>query len=318
MTLASTGFPAFGCAALVAVTDSGRLDTALAAVHETVDAFDLACSRFLPDSELSALNRAAGMTVRVGPLLLEAVRAGLRAAELTDGDVDPTLGEALIALGYDRDFEEVRERAVAPRLAATSVAGWRTIRVEPGASTVCAGRGVTLDLGATAKALASDHAATAAHAAAGCPVLVSLGGDLAIAGGAPEGGWRVRVTDDHRAGVEAPGQWITLQSGGLATSSTVARRWRAGDRELHHLLDPASGLPVRSAVRTASVAAATCLDANIASTAAIVRGDRAAAWLEARGLPSRLVGNDGAVRHVAGWPAAGDDLSPRAEAEAVA
>jgi FAD:protein FMN transferase len=318
MTPASASFPAFGCVAVVAVADPGELDAAVAAVRETVDAFDLACSRFLLDSELSALNRAAGRTVRVGPLLLEAVQAGVRAAELTDGDVDPTLGAALIALGYDRDFAEVRELAAAPRLTAAFVPGWRTIRVDTSASTVCCGASVTLDLGATAKALASDHAATAAHAAAGCAVLVSLGGDLAIAGGAPAGGWRVRVTDDHRAGVEAPGQWITLASGGLATSSTAARRWRAGDRELHHVLDPASGLPVKSALRTASVAAATCLDANIATTAAIVRGDRAAAWLEALGLPSRLVGDDGEVRHVAGWPAAGDDLSPRIEAEAMA
>jgi thiamine biosynthesis lipoprotein len=167
---------------------------------------------------------------------------------------------------------------------------------------------VKLDLGATAKALAADWAAAAACQAAGCGVLVSLGGDLAIRGPAPEEGWRVRVTDDHRAGVAAPGQWITLQTGGLATSSTSVRRWQTTSGEAHHLVDPATGLSAISRWRTVSVTAASCLDANIASTASIIRGARAVPWLESLGLPSRLVGVDGRVRHVAGWPPDGDDL----------
>jgi thiamine biosynthesis lipoprotein len=131
---------------------------------------------------------------------------------------------------------------------------------------------------------------------------------VAIAGQSPSEGWRVRVTDDHRAGVEAPGQWITLRSGGLATSSTTVRRWHTDSGPAHHLLDPATGQPTSSLWRTVSVAAGSCLDANIASTAAIVRGERAAPWLESLGLPSRLVGVDGRARHLAGWPAEGDDL----------
>ena len=99
----------------------------------------------------------------------------------------------------------------------------------------------------------------------------------------------MRVTGDHRGGIEAPGQWITIDSGGLATSSTAVRRWRSGGGTVHHLLDPATRLPADGGWQTVSVAAATCLDANIASTAAVVRGERAPAWLESLGLPSRLV-----------------------------
>jgi thiamine biosynthesis lipoprotein len=302
---------------VVVVCDGDRLPDAVDAVGVTVDAFDLACSRFREDSELSALNRAGGRAVRVSRLLLEAVAAGVRAAELTDGDVDPTLGEALIALGYDRDFELGLDRQTAsgpapPKraLAFTSVAGWRTIRIDLDAGTVALGRGVSLDLGATAKALAADHAAAAAADAAGGGVLVSLGGDIATAGPAPPEGWRVRVTDDHRAGVDAAGQWITIRSGGLATSSTTVRRWRSGGATVHHLLDPSSRLPVSGGWRTVSVTAATCLDANIAGTAAVVRGERAPAWLQSLALPSRLVSDGGLVRHVAGWPSDGDDLAP--------
>ena len=71
---------------------------------------------------------------------------------------------------------------------------------------------------------------------------------------------------------------------------------------MHHILDPRTGMPVRAGWRTVSVAAATCAEANIATTAAIVRGDGAAAWLSALGLPARLVDRAGHVRTVGGWP----------------
>ena len=305
----SVSFPALGGTAVVAVLDPAALEPARAAVAETVAEFDLACSRFRPDSELSAVNRAAGQPVHVGPVLLEAVEAALRAAQLTDGDVDPTVGRALIALGYDRDFDLIRDHG-APSLSVASVPGWRTVQIHRHHSTIRLGRGVELDLGATAKALAADQAAARAHAVAGCGVLVSLSGDIALAGEAPEGGWRVRVTDDHRAGIDAPGQWISLSTGGLATSSTTVRRWTAGSQLAHHVVDPGTGLPASVVWSTVSVAAASCLDANIASTASIVRGDSAPAWLEELGLPSRLVRADRTVLHLNGWPTSGEDLQP--------
>jgi len=303
---------AFGTVALVGVTDHRRAKAAEAAVVRIVDAFDRACSRFRADSEICAVNAAAGSAVRVGPVLLDAVGAALRAARLTDGDVDPTVGRALIALGYDRDFDEVLATApVRPSAPLASVPGWRTVRLDREAGTIRLAPGVLLDLGATAKALAADRAAGAALEAAGCGVLVSFGGDLAIAGPAPDDGWRVRVTDDHRAGVSEPGQWISLRSGGLATSSVAVRRWRTDSGDVHHLVDPGTGRSVDSVWRTVSVSAASCLDANIASTAAIVRGSPAAAWLTGLGLPSRLVGVDGTVLHLAGWPADAEDLPIR-------
>jgi FAD:protein FMN transferase len=305
---ASVSFDALGSMAIVAVSDPAVLGRARRSVEEVVSQFDQACSRFRADSELCRLNSAAGEAVSVSPLLLDAVSASLRAARLTDGDVDPTIGQALIALGYDRDFELMKSAAPqARRLRILPVPGWRTVEVDLEAGTVRAARGVTLDLGATAKALAADRAAAAAEAATGSGVLVSLGGDMSIAG-PPDDGWRVRVTDDHRSDVSAPGQWVTLRSGGLASSSTTARRWETDAGPAHHLVDPATGHSVKSFWRTVSVTAATCLDANIASTASIIRGEQALAWLESLGLPSRLVGVDGLVRHVAGWPSEGDDL----------
>ena len=321
-----THLEAFGSLAVVAVADAAALPRAVAVVERTVAEFDLACSRFRDDSELSALNASSGTTVRVGPVLLEAVGAALRAARLTSGVVDPTVGRAMIAIGYDRDFAEIERSGATPGVSSGvssgvrpgigAIPGWQTVAVDLEAGTVRTTPGVMIDLGATAKALAADRAAALAFQDAGCGALVSFGGDLAIAGPAPEDGWRIRVTDDHRAGVEAPGQWITLRSGGLATSSTFVRRWSTGSGVAHHLVDPSTGRSADSVWRTASVAAASCLDANIASTAAVIRGAPALAWLESLGLPARLVHVDGTVRHLAGWPSEGDDLPATPIAEA--
>jgi FAD:protein FMN transferase len=318
-------FPALG-STVVVVSAEEVLPEASAAVALVIEEIDLACSRFREDSELMALGAAAGRATRVSPMLLDALQVAVRAAVLTDGDVDPSLGAALVDLGYDRDFAEGLDddgrvqrsggRAV-PRVGA--VPGWQSIRIDPASCTVSVARGVQLDLGATAKALAADRAAAAASAATGGEgVLVALGGDIAAGGPAPSGGWRVRVTDDHRAGIDAPGQWITVRDGGLATSSTTVRRWQHRGEQVHHLLDPGSGRPADGGWRTVSVAASSCVDANIASTAAIVRGRRAPRWLMSLGLPSRLVNDSGQVLHLAGWPSAGDDLEsvPRAEVPA--
>jgi thiamine biosynthesis lipoprotein len=137
---------------------------------------------------------------------------------------------------------------------------------------------------------------------------VSLGGDIATCGPSPRGGWRIHVTDDHRSDPSAPGQTISILSGGLATSSTAVRRWRQRDRTMHHIIDPVTGEPVASTWRTVSVAAAACADANIAATASLVRPDIAPAWLAGNGLPARLLAEDGAVTLVGDWP--GAEASP--------
>ncbi|MBV8980048.1 MAG: FAD:protein FMN transferase [Acidimicrobiia bacterium] len=294
-------FHALGTGCVVLVTDPTRLGAAVDEVTAEIADVDRACSRFRPDSELEAVNNNAGTAVDVSPLLIDAVRVALRAAELTDGDVDPTVGEAMRVLGYDRDFGTLPKHGE-PIATLVRIPGWQKIEVDERRCTVRVPRGVRLDLGATAKALAADRAATRAAAVAGCGVLVSLGGDLAMAGPPPDRGWAVRVTDDHAAPTDADGQTVLLQGGGLATSSTTVRRWQRGGEELHHVVDPRTGLPADEVWRTVSVVAATCVDANIASTAAIIRGADAPAWLDAQGLPARLVLPEGSVVRAGGWP----------------
>ncbi len=303
--LASASWFALGTSVVLRVSDPGALPAARERVEAELDAIDRACSRFRADSELSRLNARAGRPVHAGALLLEALEVALRAAELTDGDVDPTLGRALELAGYDRDWQLLAPPAAGepppPAVRARVRAGWRTGELDRAAATVRLAQGIRLDLGATAKAWAADRAA-AAVARGGCGALVAIGGDIAVAGPAPAGGWLIRVTDDHRAPLSEPGQTISIADGGVATSSTAVRRWSHEGHTMHHIIDPASGAPVRGTWRTVSVAAASCTDANIAATAALVRGGRAPAWLAGQSLPARLVDAEGNVRTLGGWP----------------
>jgi len=291
----AASWPALGTTASVYVTDANALEPARAAVEQELDAIDRACSRFRDDSDLMRANARAGHPAPVGPLLAEAIAVALRAARLTGGMVDPTIGEALVLAGYDRDFAQLRP-TTGP-LRAVRVPGWHAVKLDREHALLTLPCGVRLDLGATAKALAADRAAAAAaRGADGAGVLVNLGGDIAVAGAAPAQGWTVGVGDDHRGLAD---QTLTIRGGGLATSSTVVRCWGPGR---HHIIDPRTGIPAGPHWRTASVAAASCVDANTASTAAIVLGPSAPAWLAERDLPARLVARDGAVTIVGSWP----------------
>ena len=293
----------FGGSLRVVVTRPGSIRAAKVAVDEVVAAMDSAASRFREDSELSRLNASPDREVAVSPLLAQAITAALRGAELTGGAVDPTIGSAMRLAGYDTDFALVPADGDRIHLVAERIPGWRAVRFDPRSRTVRLPRGVEIDLGATAKALASDlGAAAGSKAMGGAGVLVSLGGDIAVAGTAPEEGWSIQTSEDSGAPIEETEEAISITSGGVATSSTTVRRWTRGGVVLHHIIDPATGLPADTCWRTVSVVAATCVDANIASTAAIVMGRGAISWLEARRLPARLVDLAGSVHRVASWP----------------
>jgi FAD:protein FMN transferase len=301
-------FSVFGTTATLVVSEPAAVRLARMVADAELAAVDQACSRFRADSELSRLNAAGGRAIPVSGLFAEILGVALRAARLTGGDVDPTCGGPLADIGYDRDFAllaavgDTGPHRAGPRRRAP---GWRSVQLDPVAGQVLVRHGAQLDLGATAKAWAADRCATMIAAQTGSGVLVSLGGDIAVAGTPPDAGWRIRVTDDHAASPDAPGQTVTIASGGLATSSTTVRTWAMGGQRMHHIINPATGEPASSCWRTVSVAAASCVDANTASTAAIVRSAAALAWLRAAGLPARLVRHDGSVEITAGWPADG-------------
>jgi thiamine biosynthesis lipoprotein len=307
--LSTVRFRALGTTAVV-ICESDHIVAATELVRDELNAVDLACSRFRTDSELTRLNDNLGVPMRVSSLLIEAVDQALRAAELTDGIVDPTIARALRDWGYDTTFTSVPTIGPSIEVTLRAVPGWRTVVVDHAASTVAMPLGVELDLGATAKGLAADRSSARVHDALGCGVLVGLGGDIAVAGPPPADGWSVLCADDHAVDLDddaviAKGQTVDIFAGGLATSSVTVRRWIRGGARLHHLIDPVIGAPAHTCWRTVSVAASSCVDANIASTNAVIMSEAAVAWLDDRQLPARLVRTDGHIVTTGGWPADG-------------
>lgn len=301
--IASASFRALGTTATIVVGDALLFEEARVLLESELESVDEACSRFRADSELVRANARPGQTVEIGSVLTQSLAAALDAAEATDGLVTPALGSALVGLGYDRTFELVRMRGTwTVREAAPRIDAWRDIRLDIARRTLCVPRGVELDLGATAKALAADRAAALIARAIGCGVLVSLGGDIAVAGEAPVTGWVVRVADDHD-GPPVGGPAIAIATGGLATSSTTVRRWSTDRGLAHHVIDPRTGLSSTTSWRTVSVCAASCVEANVATLASLLLGEEAPGWLGSRGLHARLVREDGAITYAGAWPA---------------
>jgi FAD:protein FMN transferase len=300
--LVSRSLRAIGTTATVVVQDSSGADPAERILRAELAAIDRACSRFRRDSELQMVHAHSGRTVRVSPLLFEALDVACAVAERTRGAVDPTVGNALAALGYDRDLAEVVGRPAVPPDALGPVAGFRHVHLDPTERKVRIPRGVHLDLGSSAKALVADRAAAHIAAELGSGVLVSIGGDVAVAGGAPSGGWPVGIAVASATPGDRVDQVVAVHQGGLASSSTSVRTWMAGSRPVHHIIDPRTGDCVTPFWAVVSVSGSSCVEANALSTAALVWGEGALRHLAGFGQAARLARPDGQTFFLGGWP----------------
>jgi thiamine biosynthesis lipoprotein len=289
---------AIGTEIRILTTDPACLAPATTMARDYLAALDLAASRFRADSEISRLARHSGGWVAVSPLLVDHLRAALHAARITDGLVDPTVGAAVAASGYDADLDLVRSRREPVEARPAHVPGWRTIELDETGGLVRTAPGTVVDLGATAKAHAADHLAESMAARLPGGFLVDLGGDIAVAGTLPAGGWRVGVES-------ATGEVVQVVSStgqALATSSTRLRAWRTSEGLAHHVVDPRTGRTARAVHAQVTCAGINALEANAASTAALVLGDEAREWLAGHGIPARLDRLDGSVETTPGWP----------------
>lgn len=273
-------FAAMGCDVVV----EGATADELARVRALFAERDAVFSRFRDGSELNAVNAGHGARL-VSPLFARMVDAALRAREQTDGLVDPTLGAALEAAGYDRDFAVLG--ASEEPAGAAAAAG----HVELYGRVLVLGRGVKLDLNGVVKAAVVDDGLRLLSG----PGFVSAGGDLATRG---------------EVDVALPGGGaVRLVSGGLATSGRTKRRWSRGGEEQHHLIDPATGRPAASPWEEVTVCGATCLAADVAAKAAFLLGEEGPDWLDARGLPGRFVA-EGRAHENASWRAGVESREP--------
>ena len=300
-----TEFRAIGTTVRLLATNPDSLAPATDLLRRHLDALDLAASRFRLDSEVCRLAAAAvdgPAHVQASAVLAGSVRAALHAARITDGLVDPTVGAAVVVSGYDADIHVVRARS-GPSGTATGagapVPGWQSVTIDPD-GLLSVPRGCLLDLGSSAKAHAADVAAARMAARLPGGFLVNLGGDIALSGDTPRDGWSISVD-----GSTAPGrEVVALVSGqAIATSSTRLRTWPGADGELrHHIVDPRTGRTAPAHWAEVTCVAASALEANAASTAAVVLGADAPDWLAAHGIPARLEGLDGRAVHTPGWP----------------
>jgi thiamine biosynthesis lipoprotein len=265
------------------IVDSSRstCGPALVAAEHEFHRLERMLSRFLPTSQLSQLN--ASGTLDAPSELIEVVVLALDARERTGGRFDPTVHDAVVAAGYDRSFDDLALDG--DPIAAGAACGGRitvdgrVITLEPG---------FRLDLGGIAKGYAADRAC--AMLAEVGPCLVNAGGDVASRGTPEQGAWPIAV--------EVPGAPLTLglRSGALATSGRDHRRWRRGSVELHHLVNPASGLPAATGLLRVTAFAATAADAEDAAKTLLIAGEQAAAReADALRIPSVLITEDDRV-----------------------
>jgi len=298
---ATGAFSAIGTTNAVLATEPTALADALVIARRHLAELDAAVSRFRDDSEVSRLAeraRTAEAWCFGSDVFLDHLDAARRAARLSDGLVDFTVGPAVIASGYDLDLDLVRARVTfTPSTRAATVTGWERV-VRTGTRRVTVPRGSVLDFGATAKAHAADTLAALLATSLPGGFLVNLGGDVATAGPAPDGGWRVGV-EAADGGVR---QVVAITDQGVATSSTQLRRWATSAGTAHHIVDPRTGLTAPTVWAMVTCIAADALEANTASTAAIILGEDAPGWLERNGVAARLERADGRVVHTTGWP----------------
>ncbi len=260
--------------------------------EQTIEEVDRACSRFRGDAEIVRLAPHFAEGTRVSDVLARVLSDALIGAQLTDGLVDPTLGALLHELGW------VAAGASTTPLSMTTGATWRDVHLT--GRTLTAPAGVRFDFGATGKATTSDliiERALESGITAGA--LVSLGGDIATTPAGPPQGWVIAVQDLE----SDPVALVALSDGAaIATSSTRRRRLVAHGPAASHIIDPRSASPATDTWGAVTVIAGSCAHANSASTTAIVLGDAAPVWLEARGLAARLIRPDGGIVQTTRWP----------------
>jgi thiamine biosynthesis lipoprotein len=244
----------------------------LAAARSRLADLEVRWSRFLPDSEISALNLAAGRPIKVAPETLTLLALAVLGWQATAGRFDPTILDALEAAGYDRSFDQLpagQHDADSARPAPGPAPGLAGIRIDAQAGTVTLPAGVRLDPGGIAKGYAADLLCAQLRAGGAAGVCVNVGGDLRVSGTAPRGGpWTIAVPHPHG------GQAATLQltEGAAATSSPLQRAWHAGGRPAHHLVDPHTGRPAQTGILQVTVVAAEAWRAEVAAKAAFLAG----------------------------------------------
>lgn len=257
-------------------------------------------SRFLPDSEVSEVNRRAGSWVAVSPDTVELFDRAVLAHVVTGGRYDPTVLGDVVRAGYDRSFEQLAGTVRAEDPSSALGLGAGGIEIDHAGSSVRLPDGVGFDPGGIGKGLAADLVAARIDGEGAAGVLINLGGDLRAIGFGPDGDdWTVDL--DPAATGRAYAR-VVLDHGAVATSTTLRRRWTIAGVERHHVIDPRAGTSAASDVVAASVIAARGWQAEVLAKAAIVAGlDDGARLIASIGAHALLVDRHGGLHPTTGF-----------------
>ena len=291
-------FHTWGLSGSLTTENDADLDFAEQRLWHWINAVDAACNRFDPDSEISRLNRHHDGPVSLSATFELALDAALRASDATNGLCDPTVLPALLALGYDRDYDELATLEHVVAAIPVPAPGRGAITLDRENHTVTLAPHCQLDLGASAKALVVDEVANDVATLGG--VVVELGGDVAVRGRGPQGPWVIGVAESLTITGREPR--VSIASGGIATSSSTTRTWRVGEQVVNHIIDPRTGSFAQSTYAVATISASSCVIANAFATAALLWGEDAGYYISQAGWSGRLVRHDGTVEFVGGWP----------------
>ena len=306
--IARTQFRAMGTIVSLLLPET-QSEEGTALVQDLFDEWEYTLSRFLPDSELSQLNKRAGAYVMVSSLLYNVMEEALEAARATGGLYDPTLLYQLQQMGYDRSFDMLDLQQNAHEQEAHLGGDWRSIELDRYRQWIHLPEGVGVDFGGIAKGMAVDAALALLRKEGMTPAMVNAGGDLSVAG-TPSGAssWPIavenRVSERENEGQENKSPWLVpLQYGSMATSGIARRHWQQGDTMRHHLIDPRTGVSAQNDMESVSVVAARCEQAEVAAKVAFLLGmERGSEFLHNHGLAALLVQRDGTWKTVGSWP----------------
>jgi thiamine biosynthesis lipoprotein len=256
----------------------GGDDRALRLAEARLRELEARWSRFLPTSEVSALNRHTGAPVLVSDDTIDLIERSFDAWQRTAGKFDPTVGAAIHALGYDRDFAEV-ETSIAVQRPPAPAPGMHGVVIDHAIGAVTLPPDVRFDPGGIGKGLAADLTVETLLDAGVRGAMVNVGGDLRAAGVPPSAeGWVVTTPDPTEPATEL--LRLALPAGAVATSSRLGRRWQTTEGEAHHLVDPRTGRPVASDVVAATVVAGEAWWAEALTKLLVIDGPAALASLE--------------------------------------
>lgn len=294
----AAAFHALGTDIEVIVTDPEQLPAVVEHVQRRIEGIDRTFSRFRLDSELTRLELLPNVRQPASPLFLELLELALRAARATGGWFDPTIRDALEAAGYDRSIDLIEADGPGERRPALPAGQWERIRFDRERRWMILPEGARLDFGGIGKGFAVDDALRTLSTRH-CGVLVNAGGDLAVRGPAPAGGWLCGISAEAGTRVETT---VAIREGAMATSGLGRRQWVRDGVPLHHLIDPHTGAPGTSPWRSVTVVARECTAAEVAAKVAWLKGDDGPGWLTGLGLAGRFVAIDGTIATTGNWP----------------